>query len=473
MLEHNKKIIVYDAPMSYGKTTDVLGEINNNPDNFYFVFTPLLSEVDRYIENCPNVSFTQPSSAERTKTEDLEYILENTDDSVVTSHAMFENLTNKMLKSITYKTCKGKKVLVLDETVETVKPLKASIKPEDTSVLLEHGFIAVNEEDKRVTWVGKRLERYRDLWMAADNEQLYLIKDRFFVFEIPLRLIEQFDKVLILTYMFEGSVLYYYFKYYQTPFTYHDIDQRKVDKIMSQFRDLIQVVDCSYLKFDRGDLSKNHYNSEQDMQKVLNNSIKSVMELTNTPLKDTLYTMYTKWNGVDTEKWLKTVKIGNCEDCSFEVTDPSTGESTVECRSSFLSHTVRATNEYSHKSLMIYCINKYPHIGVQSFFSAKGVPMNRDRYALAEMLQWLFRGSIRERKIMKVAILNPHMQMLFQQWLDGDYTGKDTGLSPERLRTKMQDFNRWVKKNPNCSVYTFDEYIKYGGRKLKSMLKTR
>lgn len=457
--------------MSYGKTMDILNEINNNPDNFYFVFTPLLSEVERYIKSCPDIDFTQPSNVEWSKTDDLEYLLEHTDKSIVTSHAMFENLTNKMLKSITYKACSGKKVLILDETVETVRPLKSKLSAEDTKVLLDHKFIAVNQEDKRVTWVGKRLERYKDLWMAADNEQLYLIHDRFFVFEIPLRLIEKFDKVLILTYLFEGSVLYYYFKYYQIPFKYHAVDQDKVNNIIKQFRELIEVVDCSYLNYQSGDLTKSYYSDTPDVQAMLNNSIKSLMDLTNIPLEDTLFTMYTRWHNFDTEKWLKTVKIGECKDCSFEVVDKSTGESLVECRNSFLSHTVRATNEYRHKKLMIYCINKYPHLGVQSFFSSKGVPMNRDRYALSEMLQWLFRGCIRERKKMKVAILNPHMNELFVEWLQGRYEGKDTGLSPEKLRTKMQTYQRWLKNNPECSVYSFDEYLKYGSKKLKRMVK--
>jgi hypothetical protein len=471
LFDHKKKILVYDAPMSYGKTNEVIQEINNNPDNFYFVFTPLLSEVSRYIQSCPEIDFAEPSSGKQTKTQSLEYLLEHTDKSVVTSHAMFENLTQKMLKNIAYKTTKGKKILIMDEVLETVRPLQSGVSNEDTKALLKAQFIAVNEDDKRVTWIGKRLERYRDIWTAADNEQLYLIHDKFFVFEIPLRLLELFDKVVILTYMFEGSVMYHYFKYYETPFDYYQIDQRKVDEIMETFRSLITVVDCSCYGYDKGALTKGYYQKHDSIRSELNNCIKNLMDMTDTRLEDTLFTMYSSWkdvdgNMVDTEKWLKTVKIGECSDCSFLDSD----DGSEECRHSFLSHTVRATNEYSHKKLMIYCINKHPHQSVATYFSHKGVPMNKDRYALSEMLQWLFRGCVRNRQPMKVAILSDRMQRLFESWLGGDYSGKDSGLDPIKLKRRTQDYQRWIERNPECKCFTFEEYLRFGGRALKKRI---
>jgi hypothetical protein len=181
--------------------------------------------------------------------------------------------------------------------------------------------------------------------------------------------------------------------------------------------------------------------------------------------------MYSSWkdvdgNMVDTEKWLKTVKIGECSDCSFLDSD----DGSEECRHSFLSHTVRATNEYSHKKLMIYCINKHPHQSVATYFSHKGVPMNKDRYALSEMLQWLFRGCVRNRQPMKVAILSDRMQRLFESWLGGDYSGKDSGLDPIKLKRRTQDYQRWIERNPECKCFTFEEYLRFGGRALKKRI---
>lgn len=454
------KITVFDSPMSYGKTNTIIKDIKENPNNFYCVFTPLLSEVNRYIDNCPEVNFIQPLAEQGTKTEDLENILENTEYSIVTSHAMFDKLTPKMLKAIRYRPTEGKKVLIMDETLETVRNLSAEIDPTDIEHLLSTGCIVV-DQTKRVTWVAPYVEKFKDIKNAADNEQLYLINDLFFVFEVPLSFIESFDKVIILTYMFEASIMYYYFKYYEIPFQYVEVDQQKVDGLIEEFKGLIEVLP-ELPEYDTRSLSKTDFRDNPERISQVNESIKQVMKGQGNTLENTLFTFFTRFNDTTSDKWLKNKAIGKLEDCSFE---------NGECRNSFLSHTVRATNEYSHKELMIYCIRKYPHVGISGFFSQKGTPMSTDRYALSEMIQWIFRGCVRDRKPMKVCILNPHMRKLFIDWLDGKAQIEDHHLSPEEYRYKHRDYKKWISRNPECSVYSLDDYIQHGGRELKRRLK--
>jgi len=46
-----------------------------------------------------------------------------------------------------------------------------------------------------------------------------------------------------------------------------------------------------------------------------------------------------------------------------------------------------------------------------------GYPIEEGRFALAEMLQWIWRSRIRKGEPIKLAILPKRMRMLFKDWL--------------------------------------------------------
>jgi hypothetical protein len=62
------------------------------------------------------------------------------------------------------------------------------------------------------------------------------------------------------------------------------------------------------------------------------------------------------------------------------------------------------------------------------------------------------------------------MQRLFESWLGGDYSGKDSGLDPIKLKRRTQDYQRWIERNPECKCFTFEEYLRFGGRALKKRI---
>ena len=86
----------------------------------------------------------------------------------------------------------------------------------------------------------------------------------------------------------------------------------------------------------------------------------------------------------------------------------------------FLAASVRATNDYARKKAMFHCFNRFPLISVSSYLHDYGAPLDNKVFALSEMLQWLWRGCIRENKPMVVAIANKRMYSLFVEWLDSD-----------------------------------------------------
>ena len=88
-------------------------------------------------------------------------------------------------------------------------------------------------------------------------------------------------------------------------------------------------------------------------------------------------------------------------------------------KGAFVACNVRATNDYKDKVHLAYLRNIYSQPPVVQYFKAKGVTVNRDRYALSELLQWIFRSAIREQKDVKLYLPSKRMRKLLHEWSGG------------------------------------------------------
>ena len=84
----------------------------------------------------------------------------------------------------------------------------------------------------------------------------------------------------------------------------------------------------------------------------------------------------------------------------------------------FVAVNERATNKYSNKETMIYFANRFLDPNVIDFFRNKGIEVDRDQWALAELIQWVWRGRIRNDEEMNLFIPSKRMRQLLQDWLD-------------------------------------------------------
>jgi hypothetical protein len=87
----------------------------------------------------------------------------------------------------------------------------------------------------------------------------------------------------------------------------------------------------------------------------------------------------------------------------------------------FVAHNCRATNDYSDTTHLCYALNKYPDVGISQFFSQHGIVIDQDRYALAEMLQWIWRSNIRCGGEIWIYIPSKRMRNLLLDWLENRY----------------------------------------------------
>ena len=87
-------------------------------------------------------------------------------------------------------------------------------------------------------------------------------------------------------------------------------------------------------------------------------------------------------------------------------------------RADWLYSDARATNDYSNKSVLIYLIGKNPNTVLWNFCHSKGVSLDKELYAIASMVQWIFRGSVRKKEKMYLIMPSKEMRDLYFKWLE-------------------------------------------------------
>jgi hypothetical protein len=68
-------------------------------------------------------------------------------------------------------------------------------------------------------------------------------------------------------------------------------------------------------------------------------------------------------------------------------------------------------------------INRFIDPNVGKFFAAKDIHVNEDEFALAEMLQWIWRSCIRDDQPIELYIPSRRMRELLQGWIESTSKG--------------------------------------------------
>lgn len=80
----------------------------------------------------------------------------------------------------------------------------------------------------------------------------------------------------------------------------------------------------------------------------------------------------------------------------------------------------RATNNFSHKESLVYTVNRFMNPYEKKFFISKGIKVNKDMFALSEMIQWIWRSRIREGKAINLYIPSSRMRNILIAYLESD-----------------------------------------------------
>lgn len=84
----------------------------------------------------------------------------------------------------------------------------------------------------------------------------------------------------------------------------------------------------------------------------------------------------------------------------------------------FLQMMARATNDYSSCTNLAYMVNRFEDPNLVRFLTDRGCGINQDQTALSDLIQWVWRGAIRNGKEINLYIPSRRMRNLLTDWLN-------------------------------------------------------
>lgn len=401
--------------MGSGKTSWGIQKINENPFNNILYITPFLNEVDRIIENT-NRDFKQPSYKGGTKLQNLIELLACQYD-IASTHELFKKLTEESKEYIK----SGHYTLILDEVLTAIDPYD-DIKKDDMKLLKDSGCIEI-DEDGFVIWNQEKADydtQYNRIKVLAENRSLLYVNQKLLLWRYPPEIFTLFDEVYILTYLFDASILKYYFDLYEIQYEKKSVVNENGKYTLTDFyipdtkiySDLINIYEGNMninINQKQNGLSSTWFKVQsktnpkiiQQLKRNLNNYFRNVLGAKSETILWTSFKDYKmKLRGKGYSKEFKAEQMKEIDNAY-----------------GFLSCNSRATNKYSQCYNLAYCVNIYLHPAISQFFSQKGIRVNEELYGLSEMIQWIWRSRIRNGEKINIYIPSVRMRTLLEDWM--------------------------------------------------------
>ncbi|WP_423478949.1 hypothetical protein [Priestia megaterium] len=430
-------INIVDAMCGAGKTSWAIQKINDaekvagfgtRPDKKYIYVTPFLKEVQR-VTNSTKADFFQPDAKEGngSKLEHFKMLVE-LGKNIVTTHEIFKRLDSDTIDDI----AEEGYTLIMDEAAQVIESLN-DISDEDIYYLLKFKVIEIGDLGK-VTWLdeeyGKRkTSRFLDIKIMADNGTLFIQNNQAFYWTMNVKAFEAFDEVFILTYLFDAQEQKYYYDMLDVKYTKYSVQQdgERYELVdynpeMEPRQEMYQLLDI----YDGG-LNHNYDHREEDanskqLKQIKQNQLSSgwFKDKATKEDIDQLNKNLVNYGGnvcsVPVEKIFWTTlssvapKLKN-KKCKFN----SKGNREKD---NFLPFNARATNDYADRTTMAFVYNRFMNPNDKQFFTSRGVEVNEDLLAVSDLIQFLFRGCIRNGEKMNCYIPSERMRNLLKDWAE-------------------------------------------------------
>lgn len=393
-------IKIVDAPCGMGKTSAAINYMNANKEDRFLYITPYLDEVKRIKENCPG--FKEPQ-VYGTKMNGIKYLF-NKGENIVSTHSLFMSFNSEIIDLAIL----HEYVLIMDEVADVVEKLE--ISEDDTNDILTN-YARIDEKTNLLVWTAEnyrgKFEEYKRL-CALECITAYGTGDKkiLLLWMFPVSVFRAFKQIYILTYLFEAQVQRYYYDLYDCD--YVDLwvknegrqflftgEQQEYD--ISYLKDLIHILDnekMNHIGNINTFLSKSWYERNKNnssMVALKRNCENFFRNISGTQSNQNLWTTFK-----DYAPLLKGHRYSRC----------------------FVPLNMRATNTYRDRTAVAYLVNVFMQPVVKNYFLLNGVEVNEDLYALSELIQFIFRSAIRDKKEIQLYIPSRRMRTLLQNWID-------------------------------------------------------
>ena len=415
-------INIVDAIMGSGKTSAAINYMNANPDKRFLYITPFNDETERIRDACRNLDFWVPSNRideyEFRKGRHLKALVDQ-GRNVAMTHALFMMSDDETIRAIT----RHDYVIFIDEVIDVFEPLEITDSDIDMVVnsgwLVGHGDGADTEYEYFEPAADKRYQggRFSDLFTLAKSRRLINIREettgrKFYFWTLHKELFTLSDTIFVLTYLFDGMPMKAFLDMHHIE--YHFIGVRMDDDGVYRFTE-----DRRRPEYARSIPSKIHICYDDRLNEIgsrrtalsatwTKNAVNSLSDGRIDKLRKNINTFFRNrcpgYIKSDGRLWC-TYKdaVGRVRDKGFYT--------------SHLAWNTRATNRYQNCSALAYCVNVFINPNTMNYFTASGAELDVDKYALANMVQWIFRGSIRRGEEMWLYIPSARMRALLEQWL--------------------------------------------------------
>ena len=389
--------------------------INEHTDENILYVTPYLNEIDEHfnvpddkLEVRPRPHANRPFSVPvhigtSTKLDNIGKLLSFGSD-IATTHVLFKHFDDVCRQALS----ENKYTLFLDEAIVPVTQFVLEHK-DDMLYLQKTNDISIDDETGRVDWIGDRKEldtRFNDICQLAHDGRLFRVDDSFYVWQYPPEIFDLFDKVYVMTYLFDGTVLKYYFdlhhiKYKRASITrrtdsFELVDYYQPDK--SAIRQKVHI----YMNDDlNNNFKQTNYNLSANWFKQHKRNSQAISQI-----QRNLYNLFRHKYDADSGDILWTT----FKNAKHRLKGKG-------YTNGFISCTARANNDYKSRHCLAYCVNIFFHPEIKKFFSSRGIEVDEDMYALSEMLQWIWRSAIRENEDIHIYIPSKRMRNLLLEWL--------------------------------------------------------
>lgn len=401
------KYYVVDSIMGSGKTTSAINYINSLPDDYHFIYVaPYLTEVTRIIKACWGKNVSQPFYEEGRKLNGLYSLLEE-GKNVVTTHQLFSTLGDReieAIKSYGY-------ICFIDETLDCVNSYDGEneLNTYDTAGILK-AYADVDKETGLVKW---RDQNYRGRFTQekelADNDELAYYNDNVFIRIFPLKILTCFKELYVLTYLFDGSFMSCYYKYFGIEYTNLYITGNNPSNFT--------------FTGDKADESKPRKNYKELIQILYNDKMNAI--------GDGKYSLSYSWysresNNSDIEKlkgnlhnYFQNIHNAKSSQCLWAAFKQSREKLSGKGYSKgYIVPNTRATNDYADRDVVAYVVNRFVNTNIMNFFRGNGIEPNEDLFALSEMIQCIWRSAIRNDEPITLYIPSKRMRGLLENWID-------------------------------------------------------
>lgn len=389
--------------MGCGKTTGIINYMNSHPQKRYMFITPFLDEVQRIKLCCPFLAFEEPSER-YSKLNSLKELIDE-DKNIVSTHALFSIIDVKVIELL----AASHYTLILDEVMEVIEPLRT--KKRDIQAMIDSKIVSIDESGRcyseDTSYRSSGFE-FSYAVSAIRNQNVYLVDGTLLLCIFNPKVFECFEECMVLTYMFEGSLMKSYLELFQLNYSFYRIENDSIKKgkfddslFKAHVKSLINIYEGKLNNVGECEtaLSANWFRlkTQKDNKNVLRKNIYNYLHYNvNSNVAGAMWTTFLGTNGRNKEK--------------LQPRDYKTN--------TFVSCNARATNKYSNKINLVYAVNVYINPYVSRYLQMNEVDVDGDKYALGQMLQWIWRSRIRNGLTINLYIPSARMRRLLIQWMN-------------------------------------------------------